>query len=177
VLGWVSMADAEPEITSPHEAPDEQVDPRTIAVWRWSTSLAFLPPAVVVPVVATLLTIAGSPVALALWLAWVLLLVLAGGVVWLYPPASFRHLAYRVDSSGITIREGVFWRTQSHLPRRRIQHTDVSQGPLQRRYGVATLKLYTAGSRFTRTELPGLEYADAVALRDRLQREGTGDGL
>ena len=71
----------------------------------------------------------------------------------------------------------MFWRTQSALPRVRIQHTDVSQGPLQRRYGVATLKLYTAGSRFTRTDLPGIEYADAVALRDRLQREGYGDAL
>ena len=54
------------------------------------------------------------------------------------------------------------------VPHERTQSLAVSQGPLQRRYGVATLKLYTAGSRFTRTELPGLEYAEAVALRDRL---------
>jgi membrane protein YdbS with pleckstrin-like domain len=48
---------------------------------------------------------------------------------------------------------------------------------LERRYGVATLKLYPAGSRFTRTELPGLEYAAAVALRDHLQQQGRGDAV
>jgi membrane protein YdbS with pleckstrin-like domain len=98
-------------------------------------------------------------------------------VVWRYPPARYRHLRYRIDDVAITIQDGVFWRTQSALPRVRIQHTDVSQGPLQRRYGVATLKLYTAGSRFTRTELPGLEHATAVALRDRLQRQISGDAV
>lgn len=171
------MADAEVETTSPPELPDRPVDPRTIAVWRWSTLIGFAPPAAVLPVVATIVTILGSPIALVLWFAWMLLLLLAVVVVWLYPPACYRHLRYRIDGTGITIRQGVFWRTQSHLPQARIQHTDVSQGPLQRSYGVATLKLYTAGSRFTRTELPGLEYSDAVALRDRLQREGHGDDL
>jgi membrane protein YdbS with pleckstrin-like domain len=97
--------------------------------------------------------------------------------VWKYPPARNRHLRYRLDDVGITIRAGVFWRTWSALPRVRIQHTDVAQGPLQRRYGVATLKLYTAGSRFTRIELPGLEHGVAIALRDELQRQAGDDAV
>jgi hypothetical protein len=169
--------EAEAETTNEREQPDLPIDPRTIAVWRWSTSLGFAPPAAILLVVATIVTFVGNPIAIALWSAWTLLLMVAVVVVWLYPPACYRHQRYRVDGTGITIRQGVFWRTQSHLPQVRIQHTDVSQGPLQRRYGVATLKLYTAGSRFTRTELPGLEYSDAVALRDRLRREGYGDAL
>jgi hypothetical protein len=175
MLGSWHMAAAETEATSPHEQPDLPVDPRTIAVWRWTTSFAFAPPAAVLLAVATIVTFVGGPIAIALWIVWTLLLMLAPVVVWLYPPACYRHLRYRVDGTGITIRQGVVWRNQSHLPQVRIQHTDVSQGPLQRRYGVATLKLYTAGSRFTCTELPGLEYSEAVALRDRLQREGCGD--
>ena len=63
------------------------------------------------------------------------------------------------------------------LPRVRIQHTDVSQGPLERRYGIGTLKLYTAGSRHTRIELPGLNHDDAIALRDALLAEGGGSGV
>lgn len=173
----MAAAEPEPEITSPHEQPDLPVDPRTIAVWRWGTLLAFMPPVAILLVATTIVTFAGIPFALAFWVAWMLLLMAAGVVVWLYPPTSYRYQRYRVDGTGITIRQGVFWRTQSHLPQARIQHTDVSQSPLQRRYGVATLKLYTAGSRFTRTKLPGLDYSDAVALRDRLQREGHGDDL
>lgn len=171
------MADAATEVSNPSEAPDLPVDPRTIAVWRWSMALTFLPPAAGLLVIAVIVTVVGSPVTLVLWLAWMLGLMLVVLGIWLYPPASYRHQRYRVDGSGITIRQGVFWRTLSHLPRVRIQHTDVAQGPLQRRFGVATLKLYTAGSRFTCTELPGLEFATAVALRDQLQREGPGDAI
>ena len=110
-------------------------------------------------------------------IGWTLLLAAVAAYVWKYPPARHRHLRYRIDDVGITIRDGVFWRTWSALPRVRIQHTDVSQGPLQRRYGVAELKLYTAGSRFTRIDLPGLEHAVALALRDELQRHANDDAV
>lgn len=152
---------------------DQPVDPRAIPVWRFTTALAFVPPFAAVSILAIATTVARLPVAIAFWIAWPLLLGVAFVVVWRYPPARYRHLSYRIDDAGITIRDGVFWRTRSALPRMRIQHTDVSQGPLQRRYGVATLKLYTAGSRFTRIELPGLEHAVAVALGDRLQRQAS----
>jgi membrane protein YdbS with pleckstrin-like domain len=156
---------------------DQRVDPRAIAVWRIATALAFVPPFAAVSIVAIATTAARLPVAIAFLIAWLLLLAVGVAVVWRYPPARHRHLSYRIDDAGITIRDGVFWRTRSALPRMRIQHTDVSQGPLQRRYGVATLKLYTAGSRFTRIELPGLEHAVAVALGDRLQRQASDDAV
>jgi hypothetical protein len=155
----------------------QPVDPRAIAVWRWATALAFTPAIAAVSIAAIATTVARSPAAIAFWIAWPLLLGVIAGSVWKYPPARYRHLRYRIDDAGITIRDGVFWRTWSALPRMRIQHTDVSQGPLERRYGVATLKLYTAGSRFTRIELPGLEHTVAMALRDQLQRQANDDAV
>lgn len=149
---------------------EERVDRRAVAVWRWTALASALPPAAAV-IGLTAAAPVGTAVAAAFWPA---LAVAAGllvfAVVW-YPPARYRRLAYRVDETGIRIRDGVFWRSHASLARARIQHTDVSQGPLQRRYGVATLKLYTAGSRFTRIQLPGVEHDQAVALRDRLQRD------
>jgi membrane protein YdbS with pleckstrin-like domain len=172
------MAAADTGIESGTEVEyDQPVDPRAIAVWRFATAAAFVPPFVAVSIIAITTTVAQLPVAIAFWIAWPLLLAVACMVVWRYPPARYRHLSYRIDDAGITIRDGVFWRTRSVLPRIRIQHTDVFQGPLQRRYGVATLKLYTAGSRFTRIELPGLEHAVAVALGDRLQRQASDDAV
>jgi hypothetical protein len=156
---------------------DQPVDARAIAVWRWATALAFTPAIAAVSIGAIATTVAGSPAAIAFWIGWPLLLGVMAAVVWKYPPARYRHLGYRIDDTGITIGDGVFWRTRSALPRMRIQHTDVSQGPLERRYGVATLKLYTAGSRFTRIELPGLEHGMAVALRDELQRHANDDAV
>jgi hypothetical protein len=37
--------------------------------------------------------------------------------------------------------------------------------------------MYTAGSRHTKIELPGLRHEDALALRDALLAEGSGSGV
>lgn len=80
----------------------------------------------------------------------------------------YRHIAYRVDDDGIEIRSGVFWRAVSNVPRSRVQHTDVAQGPLERKHGLGTLIIYTAGTQHSRVELPGLEHQTALAIRDHL---------
>jgi membrane protein YdbS with pleckstrin-like domain len=153
------------------------VDARAIPVWRWSAALTLTPVVIAALVWAVGATVAGAPAAIVLWIGWVLLFAAAVAYVWKYPPARHHHLRYRIDEVGITIRDGVIWRSWSALPRVRIQHTDVSQGPLQRRYGIAALKLYTAGSRFTRVDLPGLEHAVALALRDELQQHCGDDAV
>jgi membrane protein YdbS with pleckstrin-like domain len=73
-----------------------------------------------------------------------------------------------VDASGILIRRGVFWRRVIHVPRSRVQHTDVSQGPLERGHGLGTLVIYTAGTDHARVDLHGLDHAAALAIRDHL---------
>ncbi len=143
---------------------EQHVDPAAIITWRMETALIVL-------VLAVAAAIPLAPLSLSLALP-ASLIIGAGGLVlaWFWPAARYRRLTYRLDDVGLTIQDGVWWRTQTSLPRLRIQHSDVSQGPLQRRYGIATLKLYTAGSRYTKVELEGLRHEDALALRDRLVR-------
>lgn len=168
---------ADAELAGTDICLDRSVDPRVISVWRWTAMLVATPLLVVALVPAIATTAARSPEAIAFWIAWALLFTAAVSYVWKYPSARHRHLRYRLDDVGITIRDGVLWRACSALPRVRIQHTDVSQGPLQRHYGVADLKLYTAGSRYTRIVLPGLERGVALALRDELQRSVDDDAV
>jgi membrane protein YdbS with pleckstrin-like domain len=144
------------------------VDRGTISVWRWQGALT-----------TSILAVA-SLVLLARFGASGLiapLLIVAIGLTlsWVWPEAYFRHLRFGIDATGIAVERGIFWQSRIAVPRARIQHTDVSQGPLQRRYGVGTLKLYTAGSRYTKIELSGLAHAEALALRDVLLAE-SGDG-
>jgi membrane protein YdbS with pleckstrin-like domain len=156
---------------------ERAVDPRVIGVWRWSAVMAFTPVVIAAAIFVISAAAARAPAAVALFAVWALLVAALVGYAWKYPAARYRQLRYRVDDVGITIRDGVFWRASSALPRMRIQHTDVSQGPLQRRYGVAELKLYTAGSRYTCIVLPGLEHGEALALRDELQRRAHEDAV
>ena len=104
---------------------------------------------------------------------------MAAGIGWLgrrWPELEHRHASYRVGTDAIEIKRGVLWRRVMTVPRSRIQHTDVSQGPLARRYGLATLSLYTAGTEHQKIDLPGLDHAVATAIRDHLVAAGTGDG-
>ena len=142
--------------------PLQNVDPATISVWRIEGFITAVVLAIggLVPIAPTSFTIA---MLVAACIAAVGIVV---ALVW--PNARYKRLRYGLDPFGLILQQGVLWRTQIALPRTRIQHSDVSQGPLQRRYGIATLKLYTAGSRYTKVELEGLQHAEAIALRDSL---------
>ena len=100
-----------------------------------------------------------------LWLAGI------GAVVWhlrRWPAIAYRHVFYRVDDLGIEIRRGVYFREVINVPRSRVQHTDVSQGPLERRFGLGTLVIHTAGTSNSEVTLTGLEHALAGRIRDHL---------
>jgi membrane protein YdbS with pleckstrin-like domain len=100
-----------------------------------------------------------------MWLAVVLLLAWAAQK---WPDIEYRYFRYVLDADGIEIRYGVVWRKLIRVPRSRVQHIDVDQGPLERRYGLASLSIYTAGTQFAHVLLPGLRHARAIEIRDRL---------
>ena len=143
----------------------QHVDPNTVHVWRWHGLIV----ASVLAVPLVIASLIHGGMGTGLLIVYVLIAVLCA---WLLPPAYYRALRFAIDAHGIVIRRGLIWRSHIALPRVRVQHSDVSQGPLQRRHGVATLKLYTAGSRYTKIELPGLQHDDALALRDALLARG-----
>ena len=95
-----------------------------------------------------------------------------------WPAVEYRYSRYRIDEQLIEIETGVVWRTSIAVPRSRVQHLDVTQGPLQRRYGLGVLSIYTAGTEHALVALPGLAYEVAQRLRDRLlPRDAQVDGV
>jgi membrane protein YdbS with pleckstrin-like domain len=85
-----------------------------------------------------------------------------------WPEIDYAHASYRVDAEGLEIRRGVYFRVVINVPRSRIQHTDVSLGPLQRRLDLATLHVHTAGTENAEVALPGLAHQTALLIRDHL---------
>ena len=107
-------------------------------------------------------------------------LLLAPLLIWLatsWPPLSYRHWSYRLDEAGIDIRSGVWFRHDIAVPRSRVQHTEVSQGPIERRYGLGTLVIYTAGTEHARVVLPGLRHERATWIRDSLRPGQSADAV
>ena len=100
--------------------------------------------------------------------AWPLV---TAGLLWLsyaWPPIDYRYHTYCVDERGIEIRHGVLWRSVENVPRSRVQHIDVSQGPLERRFGLGKLSIYTAGTEYALVALRGLTHDRALLIRDHL---------
>lgn len=89
-------------------------------------------------------------------------------VVFLWPPVEYRHIFWRLDEESLEVRRGVVWKHQISIPLGRVQHADVSQGPLQRRFQLSSLTVHTAASRFPSITLEGLNYQVALDLRDKL---------
>ena len=88
---------------------------------------------------------------------------------WIY--AGKRFSAYEASffpGSGVRVRSGVLWRKENWLPITRLQHLDVQQGPLGRKWGMAGLALHTAGTHDHELVLHGLPTNDAHKLRETL---------
>jgi len=103
--------------------------------------------------------------------------LLAAWALTAHAQAYAERLRLLLLGDGLVVRRGVLWRTETFVPRARVQHTDVSQGPIGRHYGVATLRLYTAASHAGVIEVEGLGRGDAVTIRDALLGRGDPDAL
>ncbi|MHC4948989.1 MAG: PH domain-containing protein, partial [Planctomycetota bacterium] len=119
-----------------------QVDPRWIRVERigsWLFTAGVSAAALTGVIVAFFAGADGAGALVPMLLGWT---AVTGGLGWLserYPRWQFDRTWYRTGPLGIEIRKGVWWRKVINVPRSRIQHTDVAQGPLLRRFGLATL--------------------------------------
>ena len=82
------------------------------------------------------------------------------------PRRRYRSWGYRLDEDELHIKSGLWVRSHTIVPFGRVQHIDVSQGPLERRFGVGMLILHTAGTRNSAVALPGLAFEEAGRLRD-----------
>jgi hypothetical protein len=142
--------------------------PRVRALWRMRA----------IGIALFTIAVPGIPVGVLVggWQGFVAAFALAALVLFAlerYHAAYHRGFRCVLLPDGLLLARGVVFHSETFVPRARIQHTDVDQGPIARRYGIAKLKVYTAGSTVGELEVAGLPREAAIALRDRLLgREG-----
>ena len=90
-------------------------------------------------------------------------------IVWHWPKLVRQNFLYRIQADeGVEAHRGLWWRVVRFVPRSRIQHAGILQGPIERHLGLATVAIHTAGSRASKTRLPGLTHERALALAKEL---------
>ena len=65
----------------------------------------------------------------------------------------------------IAYRSGLFWRKTVIVAFNRVQHVEVSSGPLQRKFGLASVKFFTAGGSSVDLSIDGLTMERAEQVR------------
>ncbi len=108
------------------------------------------------------------PVQAMILAAWLMLILVAlFRIVW-WPRLAYKHWSYRIGKKVFELRHGIVWQVSVAIPLSRLQHIDLHRGPLERRRGLASLQLHTAGTKEASQLIPGLDFRVAQTLRDRL---------
>ena len=96
-------------------------------------------------------------------------LMVAICIVTFLPHPRYINRGYNMGADRIRIVRGYLFRSDTIVPFGRIQHIDLDQGPIQRRYDLATLTVHTAGNHNSTVSLPGLLHEDAAEMREAIR--------
>lgn len=145
--------------------PTQRLDRRAITLWRIGGALSALPlllAVALIPVGLAQLTPVSrfwqiAPAAVAVPLTLV--------AVWFLPGVIWRHWHYDIREDEVDLQRGILTTIRTLIPMARIQHVDTRRGPLQRRFGLASVILYTAAGA---SEIPALADDVAATVRHRI---------
>lgn len=139
--------------------------PKLRLLRRLEVAIVFVPLilAVAVPAAAS-----GSPVGAAVG---AVVLIAVGAVMDRMLGRRVRAWGYAERADDLIVRRGVMFKRMSVVPYGRMQFVDVTAGPLERIFGLATVRLHTAAAA-SDARIPGLDSEEAARLRDQLARLG-----
>ena len=83
-----------------------------------------------------------------------------------YPRLEYKQWRYLITKDKIEFSEGIYWVKTVVIPIVRVQHMKINQGPINRRFNLATLHIFTAGGSF---EIPNIEMEKAEEISDFLK--------
>ncbi|WP_027964718.1 PH domain-containing protein [Halalkalibacillus halophilus] len=146
------------------EAPKNRIAKDALKAWKLT--------AIIVMSVFWALTIGGFVLVYFMdWSYWVISFIAAGVAiltyvtVFLIPKIRWRRWRYEVFDQEIYIQHGILIVSRVLVPMIRVQHVDTKQGPILKKYRLASLTISTAA---TTHEIPALPEAEAEELRDQI---------
>ena len=113
-----------------------------------------------------------------LGLAVLVVLLIAGILIGLRTARiRYEYSSYLAGERQIEVRRGALFQTELTIPYHRVQHVDVSAGPVEQLFGLRSLTLVTAASTISGA-IAGIEPDEADRVRTVvLARIGQGDAV
>ncbi|AWV39417.1 PH domain-containing protein [Bacillus sp. FSL W8-0445] len=146
--------------------PKNQISRDGVKVWRITACITSF----VLMLAAAGLIAAGEIFKWPVWIGILLAAVWLGisfVIIIMIPNIRHRVWRYEVHENEIDIQHGIFVVTRVIVPMVRVQHVDTSQGPILRKYNLASVQISTAA---TTHSIPALDVEEADQLRDSISR-------
>lgn len=113
---------------------------------------------------ATAITVLLPAPLLLIVILWALVVSFAV-VFFAWPSIAVPRQGYSVRDKDVVYKKGVVWRSVTAIPYNRIQHVETSSTPLDRKFGIAALQIFTAGGSGGDLKIHGLGADNAERLR------------
>lgn len=84
---------------------------------------------------------------------------------------SYDYEGYALRQKDIIYKSGIFFRSTTIIPFKRIQHSEIKQGPIDRIFNLSSLSFYTAGGSSSDLSIPGLTDEVAQSLKDFISKQ------
>ena len=96
-------------------------------------------------------------------------------VLLLVPQRIYRRLRYGLSEQLLQVVRGWLFHSDTVVPLVRVQHIDVTRGPLDKMFGTASLVVHTAGTHNSTVTVPGLAPERANEIRDVIREHVRSD--
>jgi membrane protein YdbS with pleckstrin-like domain len=151
------------------DAPEVRPSPRLWAARQTMLAIVLVPVLLLAGLASGFL--APAPVTAAVLVG----LLVVGAGAWIGLRGRYRSWSYREREDDLIVARGLLVRRLSVVPYGRMQFLDVTAGPIDRWFGLATVQLHTAAAT-SDARIPGLPLPEAQRLRDRLAALGEARG-
>ncbi|WP_299092634.1 PH domain-containing protein [uncultured Metabacillus sp.] len=148
------------------DLPKNKISLKALTVWRLSALISSI---------IFLLVVVGVGVGV-YFLNFTYWITVGAAIIWLIssllsifiiPKIRHRVWRYEVHEHEIDLQFGLFVIKRVLIPMVRVQHVDTHQGPLLRKYKLASIEISTAA---TKHEIPALDLQEADLLRDHISK-------
>ncbi|MDI9640006.1 PH domain-containing protein [Kamptonema cortianum] len=106
-----------------------------------------------------------------LWAGWGALGVLLLGIGQWKVSRSYDMFTFSLGEEDLVVASGIFWRNWKFVSRNRVQHVDISAGPIARSLGLVEVSVYVGGLATAVVTLPGLTETRGDLIRKHLIRD------
>lgn len=103
--------------------------------------------------------------------AWDMLIVAILAIIsiltiFIHPGIEMKQWRYSILEERIDLLHGIYWKSHTVVPVKKIQYLKIAQGPIQKRFGLSTIHIVTAGNE---VEIPNIEMKESEQIVEYLR--------